>query len=203
MEYLLRCRDLFYPLKAKRVNHVLTKEEEWKKLNQKMISQIIDHGVFHHIAQETDAYAIWKKLEDTCTKPRMLRIKSFLMRRMVNLKLQSKISVAEHTSEFQNLVNQLSVVELQLEDKEQALLLFSSLPDNWEMLVVSIGNLALSGKLIASMVMDALYNEEAMGKVLSIEQSHALIMENGRRKQECSRDRRIGKNKCTYYHCDL
>ena len=58
------------------------------------------------------------------------RNKALLMRRLVNLKLQSVTSVAEHTSEFQSLVNQLSAVELQLGDEEQALLLLSSLPDS-------------------------------------------------------------------------
>ena len=38
--------------------------------------------------------------------------------------------MAEHTSEFQNVVNQMFVVELNLDDEMQALLLLSSLLDN-------------------------------------------------------------------------
>ena len=102
MEDLLNCKDLFDPLDLKGVNPDPTKEGEWKKLNRKTIGQIrqwIDHSVFHHVAQETDAYALWKKLEDMY-QAKTARNKALLMRRLVNLKLQSGTSVAEHTSEF-------------------------------------------------------------------------------------------------------
>ena len=160
MEDLLSCKDLFDPLELKGVNLDPTKEGEWKKLNRKTIGQIrqwIDHSVFHHVAQEIDAYVIWRKLEDMY-QAKTTRNKALLMRRLVNSKLQSGISVAEHTSEFQSLVNQLSAVDLKLGDEEQALLLLSSLPDSWEILVVSLSNSAPNGKLTMSMVKDALFN---------------------------------------------
>lgn len=50
------------------------------------------------------------------------------MRQLVNLKLRSNTSIVEHTSNIQNLVNQLKYVKLNLGDKEQALLLFNSIP---------------------------------------------------------------------------
>ncbi|GFS33530.1 early nodulin-like protein 5 [Actinidia rufa] len=87
--------------------------------------------------------------------------KALSMRSLVNLKLQRETIVAEHTSEFQNLVNQLTSVDLQFDDEMQALLLLSSLPESWETLVVSLINSAPNGKLTMSMVMDALFNEEA------------------------------------------
>ena len=43
--------------------------------------------------------------------------KTLLIRRVVNLKLQSGTSVAEHMSDFHNLVNQLASVNLQYEDE--------------------------------------------------------------------------------------
>ncbi|GFZ00426.1 hypothetical protein Acr_14g0000620 [Actinidia rufa] len=89
------------------------------------------------------------------------RNKALLMRRLVNLKLQRETTVAEHTSEFQSLVNQLTSVDLQFDDEMQALLLLSSLPESWETLMVSLSNSAPNGKLTKSMVMDALFNEEA------------------------------------------
>ena len=185
MEDLLNCKDLFDLLKLKGVNPDPTKEGEWKKLNRKTIGQIrqwIDHSVFHHVAQETDAYALWKKLEDMY-QAKTARNKSLLMRRLVNLKLQSGTSVAEHTNEFQSLVNQLSEVELQLGDEEQALLLLSSLPDNWETLVVSLSNSAPNGRLTMSMVKDALFNEEARRKDVGVDQSHAFVTERRGRQQ--------------------
>ncbi|GFY87644.1 hypothetical protein Acr_05g0012830 [Actinidia rufa] len=82
------------------------------------------------------------------------------MRGLVNLKFRRETTVAEHTSEFQNLVNQLTSVDLQFDDGMQTLLLLSYLPESWETLVVSFNNSAPNGKLTTSMVMDALFNEE-------------------------------------------
>ncbi|GFZ05353.1 hypothetical protein Acr_17g0009250 [Actinidia rufa] len=104
------------------------------------------------------------------------RNKVLLMRRLVNLKLQRETTVAEHTSEFQSLVNQLTSVDLQFDDEMQALLLLSSLPESWETLVVSLSNSAPNEKLTTSMVMDALFNEEArrreMGLTDQIREGH-------------------------------
>ena len=154
-------------------------EKDWKKSNKKTIGQIrqwIDHSVFHHVAQETDAYTLWQKLENMY-QAKTARNKALLIRRLVNLKLKSGTSVAEHTSEFQNLVNQLSTVALTLGDEEQALLLLSSLPDSWETLVVSLSNSAPDGKLTMVMVKDALFNEEARRKEAGMDQSHAFVTE--------------------------
>ena len=49
------------------------------------------------------------------------RNKALLMRRLVNLKLSSETSVAEHTSEFQSLINQLSSVDMSLGENTSAL----------------------------------------------------------------------------------
>lgn len=161
MEDLLSCKDLFDPIELKGEKPDSAKELEWKKSNRKTIGQIrqwIDHSVFHHVAQETDAYVLWKKLEDMY-QAKTARNKALLMRRLVNMKFKNGTSVAEHTSEFQSLVNQLSSVEMPLGDEVQALLLLSSLPDSWETLVVSLSNSAPNGKLTMSMGKDALFSE--------------------------------------------
>ncbi|GFZ08239.1 hypothetical protein Acr_20g0000470 [Actinidia rufa] len=111
------------------------------------------------------------------------RNKALLMRRLVNLKLQREITVAEHTSEFQSLVNQLTSVDLQFDDEMQALLLLSSLPESWETLVISLSNSAPNGKLTTSMVMDALFNEEARRREMGStdqSESQALVSEGSR-----------------------
>ncbi|GFZ09180.1 cytochrome P450, family 716, subfamily A, polypeptide 1 [Actinidia rufa] len=98
--------------------------------------------------------------------------------------------MAEHKSEFQSLVNQLTSVDLQFDDEMQALLLLSSLPESWETLVVSLSNSAPNGKLTTSMVMDALFNEEARRREMgSIDQSEsqALVSEGSKEKRPRSR----------------
>lgn len=107
--------------------------------------------------------------------------KTLLMRRLVNHKLRSGMSITEHASQFQDLVNQLGAADWVLKDEEQAILLLSSLPDNWETLVVTLSNSDPSGKVTMEMVSDALMNEEARRKEVGTAQSFALVSENKER----------------------
>ena len=91
------------------------------------------------MSQEVDAYALWKKPKDMY-QSKIARNKALLAWKLVSMKLRSGMSVAEHTSEFQNVVNQMFVVELNLDDEMQALLLLSSLLDNWDTVVVTCNN---------------------------------------------------------------
>ncbi|GFZ07037.1 C-repeat/DRE binding factor 1 [Actinidia rufa] len=108
-EDILFCKYLHDLFENKGDKPVAMKDEEWKKMNRKtfgLIRQYIGHEA--------------KTSEN----------KALLMRRLVNLKLQRETTVAEHTSEFQNLVNQLTSVDLQFDNEMQALLLMSSLLKN-------------------------------------------------------------------------
>ncbi|XP_057960828.1 uncharacterized protein LOC131152896 [Malania oleifera] len=110
MEDLLNCKDLGDPLDYKGMKPDSVKDDDWRRMNRKTIGQIrqwIYHKVYHHVAQETDAYSLWEKLENMY-QAKTARNKAMLIRRLVNLKLKSRTSIGEHTSEFQNLVNQLS-----------------------------------------------------------------------------------------------
>ena len=55
-------------------------------------------------------------------------------------------------------------MKINLDDEVQALLLLSSLPDSWNMLVVSLSNSVLDGKLAPDMVKNSMLNEEARRK---------------------------------------
>ncbi|GFY87554.1 hypothetical protein Acr_05g0011930 [Actinidia rufa] len=65
----------------------------------------------------------------------------------------------------------------------EALLLLSSLLESWEIFVVSLNNSVPNGKLTMSMVMDALFNEEArrreMGSI-DYSESQALVSEGSK-----------------------
>ncbi|GFY95526.1 hypothetical protein Acr_10g0009110 [Actinidia rufa] len=134
MEDILFCKDLHNPLENKGEKPLAKTDKEWRKMNRKtigLIRQCIGHEVFHHVAQETSTYELWIKLEEIY-QAKTSQNKALLMRRLVNLKLQRETTVAEHTSEFQSLVNQLTSVDLQFDDEIQALLLLSSLPKELE-----------------------------------------------------------------------
>ena len=81
--------------------------KDWKKLNRKTIGcirQCIDVSVFRHVSQETNAKAFWEKLKGLYER-KTTQNKAFVARKLVNLKLKEGRSIAEHLSEFQDLVN--------------------------------------------------------------------------------------------------
>ena len=67
------------------------------------------------------------------------------MKKLVNLKYKERRSITKHTSEFQGLVDQLTTMKIILNDKLQDLLLFTSLPDSWEILEALVNNLEPMG----------------------------------------------------------
>ncbi|KAF8388510.1 hypothetical protein HHK36_027184 [Tetracentron sinense] len=66
--------------------------------------------------------------------------KAFLIKKLVNLKFKEGASIAEHLNEIHSILNQLVAMKMVLDVELQALLLLSSLPESWEMLVVSLSN---------------------------------------------------------------
>ena len=79
----------------------------------------------------------------------------------------------------------MTSVDLQFHDEMHALLLLSFLPENWETLVVFLSNSAPNEKLTMSMVMDALFNEEARRREMGTtdsDDSRALVSERSRKK---------------------
>ena len=115
------------------------------------------------------------------------------MKSLVNLKYKEGRSRTEHTSKFQGLVDQLTIIKIILDDELQVLLLFSSLSDNWETLMVSVNNLASNEKLTLDMVTDRLRNEEFRRNSVEIvpSESEAFVS----KKQEMQ-----GRNQSTNSH---
>ena len=94
----------------------------------------------------------------------------------MNLKYKDGSSVAEHLNVFQDLVNQLSTMELVFDDEVQALFLLSSLPDSWETMVVTLSNTAPNGKLTLNIVKERMFNEETRRKQSGASSSQASFM---------------------------
>ena len=85
--------------------------------------------MFHHVAQETKADTLWKKLQDLYER-RTAQNKAFLVKRLVNLIYKEGSSMFEHLSEFQDVVNQLTNLEIDFGDKLQPCLLLGTFPDS-------------------------------------------------------------------------
>ena len=103
----------------------------------------------------------------------------------MNLKLKEGQSITEHLNDFEGMFAQLSVVSLSLDDETRACLLLGSLPESWNTLMVSLGNLGPEGKVTLAMVRNSLFNEEIRTKDFMGNDTHALLIENkGRRKSD-------------------
>ena len=102
MEDILYCKDLYNPLELKGKKPVDKPEADWKKMNRKTIGHIrqwIDQSVYHHVLQETDAYTLWTTLEFVHEK-KNAQNKTFVIKKIVNLKYKDGSSVSEHMSEL-------------------------------------------------------------------------------------------------------
>ncbi|RVW71230.1 Retrovirus-related Pol polyprotein from transposon TNT 1-94 [Vitis vinifera] len=85
MEDILYCKELFEPIERKDYKPVTTTEDEWKKLNRKTIG---------HIRQWVDQSVFHHVAKEVDTY---------------------SLCVAEHLSNFQGLLNELSTMKLELE----------------------------------------------------------------------------------------
>lgn len=203
MEDLLYCKDLFDPIdvdKTKKDDQPTKPEKmtekEWEKLKRKTLGTIrqwIDISIFNHVSQETEPLELWRKLEGLYER-KTAHNKASLIKRLVNLKLKPGKSVSEHLSDFQDIINKLTVMKIVLDDELQALFLLSSLPDSWETLVVSISNSAPDGTLSLDVIKESMFNEELRRKEMGVDISQALVVENrGRSKSRGPKGR--GKSK--------
>jgi hypothetical protein len=159
MEDIVYCKDLYEPIVKEKILTSVT-EEEWRVLNRKAVGMIglyINHNIFHHVANDTNAYEMWQKLESMYERKTTMN-KASVIKRLAKLEYRDGSSVIEHLNVFQCHINQLSAMKINFEDEVQALLLLSSMPNCWNTLVVSVSNSAPDGKLTLEMVKNSMLN---------------------------------------------
>ena len=66
--------------------------------------------------------------------------KFFSMKRLFNMKMSERGSVANHLNEFNMVTNQLSYVGVNFEDEVRDLLILCSLLETWNVLVMVVSN---------------------------------------------------------------
>lgn len=79
----------------------------------------------------------WEKFKAMYERKHRLNKASLLMK-ITRLCYKEGLNMLEHFNEFQGLINHCTTLRLKLDDDVQALLLFSSLPDSWKTLFVTI-----------------------------------------------------------------
>ena len=84
-----------------------------------------------------------------------------MLRKHINIKYHNGQNVSMNLNKFQDLLNQLTIVKLALDDEMQALILLSSLPDSWEILIASLRNSGLGKNLSLAFIKDNIVDEES------------------------------------------
>ncbi|KAL6218131.1 hypothetical protein ACLB2K_011348 [Fragaria x ananassa] len=169
-----------------------TSDANWTKMSRKAIGHIrewVDDSVFHHVANETNAHELWTKLESLFEKKTATK-KTFLIKKLVDMKYCEGVRVTEHLKNFQSTFNQLTTMGMTIDDELQALLLLGSLPDSSETFVIIVSNSALDGKLTMDNVKNNILNEETRRKSSSSDNSQVFVAKNkGRNKSRGPRGR--------------
>ena len=86
--------------------------------------------------------------------------KVHLMKKLFNLKMAKNASVAQHLNEFNNIINQLSSIEIDFDDEIRALIVLVSLPNSWEAMRMAVSNSTGKEKLKYNDIQDLILAEE-------------------------------------------
>lgn len=169
MEDLLYGNNLEAPINGESSKPQNMRKEDWNLLNrrtERIFALRVYDSLYQYISDETSAYSLWKKLEELYER-KTNENKLFLVKKLMNLKYEEGTSsISSHFSQMQSILNQLSSMEVVLNDELQALLLLSSLPDNCVRLVESLNYISSSEKLSLNEVKSSLLNEELMRMAL-------------------------------------
>ncbi|GJT06522.1 retrovirus-related pol polyprotein from transposon TNT 1-94 [Tanacetum coccineum] len=87
--------------------------------------------VLREITKETTAAGIWKKLE-TLYMTKYLANRLYLKKKLYTFQMHTGKSQSEHIDEFHKLVGDLAAIDTTISDKDQALLLLTSLPSSYD-----------------------------------------------------------------------
>jgi len=111
-----------------------------------MIQKYIDRSLFEHVSTFINAYELWSKL-DSMIQKKTPRNKASLAKRLVKLDYKDGQSMMEHLNSFNDLVNQLTKIDMKIDDELQEFLLLNSLPKSWDTLILTPNNLIPYGNI--------------------------------------------------------
>lgn len=181
-------------------------DREWKRLNRKavaIIRQFVDDSVYQNVANYTNAFELWNRLESIYGQKSAMSI-VFMMKKLLNMKYRDGESMGVYLSNFQCLVNELVGSKVNLDDELRALLLLSSLPYSYDSFVTSLSNSAPNGKLTMAIVKGSLLSEEAERRDLSLSSKNggAMVQDRGRGMSKngdaCNRDKSRGRSNSNF-----
>lgn len=185
--------------------------KEWSIINRLACGTIrscLSREQKYAFKNETSAHKLWKALEGKFLK-KSGQNKLLLKKRLFRFDYQPGTTMNDHITMFNQLVADLLNLDVKFEDEDLALMLLSSLPDEFEHLETTL----LHGKENVSLdaVCSALYSHELRKqdkmKTKSTASGEALVVRGrhqskskGRRGRSKSRGRVIAKDECAFCH---
>lgn len=92
-----------------------------------------------NVSAENTTKGLWDKLVNLYQSKSLVN-KLFLRKNLYQLRMNEGDSVSEQLNIFNNLVSQLTFVDIKITIDDKCISLLSSLPDSWDNLVIDIGS---------------------------------------------------------------
>ena len=171
-------------------------EKDWSIINRLAcitIRSCLSREQKYAVKKETSSHKLWKALEDKFLK-KSSQNKLLMKKRLFRFDYQQGTTMNAHITMFNQLVADLLNLDVKFEDEDLALMLLSSLPDEFEHLETTL----LHGKENVSLyaVCSALYSHElrkqAKMKTKSTTSEEALV---ARGRQQSQTKGRRGRSK--------
>jgi len=170
----------------------------------------VNDNVLNHIIGETDARALWIKLEQLYAR-KTGNNKMFLIKQLLAWKYTNGTSMTDQLNNFQGIMNQLSAMGIKFDEEIQGLFLLGSLPNSWEILRTSLSNSTPDGVISMDLPMSSVLNEEMRRKSLGTSPNSDILVSDYRGRSNCrapkdndqsgSNSKGMYKNvECNYYH---
>ncbi|GKA86889.1 putative RNA-directed DNA polymerase [Tanacetum coccineum] len=130
-------------------------------------------NVAYNVVNEKTTYGLLKALSNMYEKPSASN-KVFLIRQLVNTRMDEGASVANYVNEFNSILLRLMSVDIKFDDEVQDLLLLFSLPESWRGTVTAVSGSTGSTKLKFDNIRDIILREDIHRKT-SEEYSNSLL----------------------------
>jgi hypothetical protein len=150
--------------------------KEWEKLERKERSTIqicLADLVLLNVSGEYSAKKLWDKM-GSLYQSKYLVNKLFLRKKLYLLRMSDGSSVTEHLNEFNNMLSQLSYVDIKITDEEKCIILLCSFPDSCDNLVMAIESNTTT--LVLENVVYSLMSEETRIKNMEGSTKDALVV---------------------------
>nr|GEV12695.1 retrovirus-related Pol polyprotein from transposon TNT 1-94 [Tanacetum cinerariifolium] len=172
------------------------KDDIWKTMQKKALSTIrlaLAPEIKYSVLKEKTPKDIWDKLTNIYAS-KSLTHRLFLKMELYSLKLEEGSNLHNHINSFNQLVCQLANVDDAIKDKEQALLMLSSLPKSYKPFVQTMltGRTTLTFEDVLKALRD---NERMTGSDSSLSSDKLLVTDDSGRGRNFQRGSSKGRSK--------